>query len=738
MFRTGACSGLCCFLSVIVRLGTTRKASPLSVICRVNTSGAILKEAAARLNMKRARSSPGSVSPASGPSPVTRKERSVGESSDSDSDPSAPGPALPPPPAPGIRQRVLPGERAFLSSMPAAARYCLSYMHRDVVTHCCAAATRGFLVSASEDGQLKFWARAGYVGGAGGAAKRQKTDGVRDGERPLEFVKEFRAHTDGIDSLALSPDGALLVTVGARDRTAKVFAVDSFDMLGFVELGFEPGPAVVWIEEKRTGLLRFAVAHKEEPKVSLFSAGALDAEPVVLRLPHVTPVSIMRFNAAYRAVVSVDRKGVIEYWIPTRGGPVSVADAGAGGPGEAGVGVGRAETGSEDGEAETGVSCAIPGVLFEMKGETDLYEFAKKKACPTSLELSADGKQFVCTATDRIVRVFNFRSGKLRRSYDESLEKITRNYRAAVAARAGRHGGTNNGGTGGNGNGSVGGDDDGDGDGGGDGGSRGDATSEADFTRRMQREAEVDASPAGTLWKSNAIFDFSGNFILYATVLGIKVVNLVTNKVVRTLGRPEGAERFLTLALFQEAAAGGSASGGRKPQDVEPLLVASAHASQRLYLFTRHEPRDGEERDVFNEKPRARRAAAATTAVASAPAATRAARRARRATLHTTCGDVTFATLPHCPRAVENFTALAARRYYDDVMCVRRALCALLCERRATARARDLTVFTSSFFCADSTASSRGSWCRPATRAATARAARARGAGRLRTRSKAA
>lgn len=96
-------------------------------------------------------------------------------------------------------------------------------------------------------------------------------------------------------------------------------------MLGFVDLGFEPGEAVVWIEEKRTGVLRFAVAHKTQPKVSSFAADELDKEPLVLSLPHVAPVTIMRFNAVYRAVVSIDRKGVIEYWIPGRLGPMTAA-----------------------------------------------------------------------------------------------------------------------------------------------------------------------------------------------------------------------------------------------------------------------------------------------------------------------------------------------------------------------------------------------------------------------------
>jgi peptidylprolyl isomerase domain and WD repeat-containing protein 1 len=537
-------------------------------------------------------------------------------------------------PSARARERKLAGERAYLSALPRAARYRLSFMHRDVVSHVAAAAGRGFLVSASVDGQLKFWARAGYAGGAGGGGggprRAKKAGGVEEAERPLEFVKQFRAHGGPVGSMALSPDGGLLVTVGGADRTAKVFSVDAFDMLEFARLNFAPGAAVVWMEEKRTGVLRFAIAHRDEPKVSLFAADALDKLPRVVALPHLAPVTLMRFNAACSAVVSVDEKGVVEYWALERLG----ADA----PGD---GDERDAGGGDGGRLLT----AIPGVQFELKGETDLYEFAKARARPTSLEISADGSQFVCMATDRVIRVFNFRTGKLRRSYEESLETITAKYRATVRARGGSDKAD-----------AV--------------GAHGQGTAEADFTRRMQREGEVTADAEGSLWRSNAVFDASGNFVVYATVLGIKIVNLTTNRASRTLGRPEGSERFLTVALFQEAAAV-AARVVRKAEDLEPLLVATAHDSQRLYLFTRTEPPDGEERDVFNERPRTRRGAAAANAAADAEKASRSALNlAQRVTLHTTCGDITFATMRHCPRAVENFTVHARNGYFDNVLCV--------------------------------------------------------------------
>ena len=48
----------------------------------------------------------------------------------------------------------------------------------------------------------------------------------------------------------------------------------------------------------------------------------------------------------------------------------------------------------------------------------------------------------------------------------------------------------------------------------------------------------------------NAVFDESGNFILVATLVGVKVVNLVAGRCVRVVGKAEHSVRLLRLALF--------------------------------------------------------------------------------------------------------------------------------------------------------------------------------------------
>jgi len=49
---------------------------------------------------------------------------------------------------------------------------------------------------------------------------------------------------------------------------------------------------------------------------------------------------------------------------------------------------------------------------------------AKAKTTALSLELSTDGEQLVCFCKDYSIRLWRFRSGKLRRVYDESAEQM--------------------------------------------------------------------------------------------------------------------------------------------------------------------------------------------------------------------------------------------------------------------------------------------------------------------------
>lgn len=112
------------------------------------------------------------------------------------------------------------------------------------------------------------------------------------------------------------------------------------------------------------------------------------------------------------------------------------------------------------------------------------------------------------------------------------------------------------------------------------------------------------------LHNSNAVFDESGNFLLYASLVGIKTVNLLTNKVECILGRVENTERFLQLALLQGSTSKKSAIRLTQPEltptELDPIVVSSAYKKERFFIFSRREPEEAEGavahgRDVFNE-----------------------------------------------------------------------------------------------------------------------------------------
>jgi len=139
-----------------------------------------------------------------------------------------------------------------------------------------------------------------------------------------------------------------------------------------------------------------------------------------------------------------------------------------------------------------------PPSVFSLKSATDLFEFKKCKTAPSSLTFSPDYTQFVTTSMgDRQVRVFSFAKGKLLRKYDESLGASQEMQQAGTAFYQ---------------------------------------LDDMEFGRRLAVERDLDAtaltgledasSNASGASTANAVFDESGNFVLYATLLGIKGMSI--------------------------------------------------------------------------------------------------------------------------------------------------------------------------------------------------------------------
>ncbi|MGH9920618.1 MAG: hypothetical protein ACRD6W_17335 [Nitrososphaerales archaeon] len=216
----------------------------------------------------------------------------------------------------------------------------------------------------------------------------------RKAERGIEFVKTYRAHLGPFACIQSSPDGLYLATASAADEYVKVFDVPSVDMINMVKIGFAPS-TLCWAYRRSSPALFFVVGDRQSRRLCKYDGRASAAEgegPVeTIESVHADPVLVMEYVEPHDAILSVDAKGIIEYW-SVRG--------------------------------ESGHGLPFSHVTYRLKSDTDLYALAKCKAVPVSLSLSRDLTKFVVTATDRQIRVFGLQSGKLLRQYDESVPAI--------------------------------------------------------------------------------------------------------------------------------------------------------------------------------------------------------------------------------------------------------------------------------------------------------------------------
>lgn len=354
--------------------------------------------------------------------------------------------------------------------------------------------------------------------------------------------------------------------------------------------------SVCWVHRRGASLPMVAVTDESSSTIQVFDGRGENPQPLhTVMSIHRTPVVSMAFNNAYDCVVSADESGMIEYWRPGNG------------------------------------SFEKPDNVFELKSSTNLFAFKKAKSTPTAITISPSGKQFATISfPDRQVRVFDFATGKLSRTYDESLSTITDMQQAGTAPYE---------------------------------------LEEVEFGRRLGVERELEGE--STRSKVNVSFDESGHFLLYGSLYGIKCINTYTNRVVRIYGRDEPF-RALNLALYQGhpqrkgvitvSMAASSNPLLQEAEERDPILISTGFAKVRFYMFTNETEISRSSRDVQNEKPT--QAAADTGAAVSKPGESGTA-----AILHTTMGDIHLRLFPSAaPRTVENFVTHARQGYYNNTI----------------------------------------------------------------------
>jgi len=349
---------------------------------------------------------------------------------------------------------------------------------------------------------------------------------------------------------------------------------------------------VCWVHRRGASMPLLAVSEEIGHSIGIYDGRGESQKPLhTLSSIHRSPVTLMEYNNAHDCMISADEQGMIEYWRPNG-------------------------------------SYEKPDNVFEYKSSTNLFDFKKAKSTPTSISISPSGSQFATFSfPDRKVRVFAFRTGKLYRTYDESLATITEMQQAGTALQK---------------------------------------LDDVEFGRRLAVERELE-NPA-IRNKINVIFDESGHFILYGSILGTKVINTFTNRVVKVFGKDEPF-RPLNLALYQGqpqkkgiVTVSMAASANPLLQEAEerdPMLVSTGSGKVRFYMFTNDEDVTKSQRDIQNEKPKLLNARPQLEA--------KPAESGTAAVLHTTYGDIHIRLFPEAaPKAVENFVTHSKDGYYNN------------------------------------------------------------------------
>eukprot|EP00438_Fugacium_kawagutii_P000718 Skav211037 [mRNA] locus=scaffold1434:108899:132891:+ [translate_table: standard] len=542
-----------------------------------------------------------------------------------------------------------------------------SFMHRDVVHLAVCSFATGFLVTGSEDGHVetsvavKFWKKQ-YEG--------------------IEFVKHYRAHLSSLVEMLLKPDDSSEEYLGGKEgcqsilmpskllamvlsQDGRLLATIGEDCaLKLFEVSSFDMTCMIKLKFKP---LQVEFVHKKNSPSSLVAVSEAESGKVHILQPESGKAEPLRSLEVHMEPCHAMR------YNPFIHACISADKSGA-------LELWDPET------LEMPTKQSRPGRLrFEIKSETHMYELRKNQTSAISFSNSSDGSMFVMVCEDGRLRVFRYATMKMVRAYDESMEMFT-------AAQSDPNMGDLH-------------------------------LDRFDFGRRIAVEKEMRKSPA--VMYQQAVFDESGNFLIFTSLIGVKIVNLHTNKLVKILGKVEQTERFLGIALnvihpvaglgesviegendqkepdaipVAEACISGQGTQHRAhsmphpalsfgelwckragkiwkvgQESADPIAIVTAYKKNRpFYLFSCREPPETTAdlgRDIFNEKPSKAGGPwplQETTAVGS-----RLMRRTenplgKQATIHTTMGDIVVKLFhqAECPKTIENFTVHSKNGYY--------------------------------------------------------------------------
>jgi peptidylprolyl isomerase domain and WD repeat-containing protein 1 len=278
-----------------------------------------------------------------------------------------------------------PRRDRLLEEIPTSAHYHVSFMHRATVSHVLSSGRHGYIVTACEDGIVKFWKRISSE-----PPEEQTTS--KEAPTPcLEFVKSFTAHIGPVLSLCLDPTEDTVASIGS-DGLIKIYDVSTFDATAMVKTDLSFGRAACFLQDASKDSL-LAISSDSGGSICIFSTTTL--QQIQTLSFHSKPVTCLAYNQQHKCCVSADEQGILEIWDCT--------------------------SGAQKGQA-VGATCSKANNQFayESKMSTDLYKLAKKKTFARSIAMS--NNYFVVYAADHKVHVYQLSTGKIQVRYDERLE----------------------------------------------------------------------------------------------------------------------------------------------------------------------------------------------------------------------------------------------------------------------------------------------------------------------------
>ena len=557
------------------------------------------------------------------------------------------------------KQKVEELKKATLP-IPTTSHYEVSFLHKSQITHILSSSKHGFLLSCSQDGILKFWKRS-LSKGIGNWMTTNTNSNTQSSSKNdiiitpcLEFVKSYQAHIGTILDLSMDTFEDHAVSLG-KDGCVKLYDISTYDVRGMMDIPHFPegvtSGLVIFVAKKQDYI---AVTYNENTPIQVFDISTCfsndkDIKPVqVLSLHNNNIISCWVYDSISDCSISCDVKGFIEIW-------------------DCGI-ITKSITQEEEIVTVSQLSCTLPKypqiVKYESKYDTDYYTLLKHKTFALSIAIttSRQNHYIAIYGYDRKIRLFNFTTGKMIVTYDERLSY----YDDIVTKR------------------SI-------------------SLDVVEYGKRSATEREIQDSSIFTKFHPNQTnelyqsitlsFDPTNTYLLYPTLVGIKVIHIKTHKCVATLvSNDASTNRFLSVCmcfvsnetykntsfdtqlLLARGVAASIATNKDKSQKNIPYVITTAYNKKRLYVFSNNDPiTETEEqdktalllqqRDIQNEPPDGEDVLLLPSNHSKEKET------GKEAVIRTSLGDIHIKLFPaQCPTTIENFCTHSRNGYYDNVI----------------------------------------------------------------------